>query len=245
MQKESVLELQSNLSKFSDGIGLTNKDDHETVQDKYRKTTVNYFIYIRTLISRYDHCGIRAPYTAQFQAFQQSKTYLETDHQFGKLVGSVEILRDDRLEVVLFQIPDIVVHQANAPSFKDTQTDLIYTVRRESQHTKLDDFLTASDDMIYELTSNPRIKRSWPVKFYEPISDLTFLMAVMLNMLSLVDEKQFSNDGINADAVHGAIYAMGVVQLVLSIIRMIAIGASYGPTIYHQFCKDHEGELLI
>jgi hypothetical protein len=166
----------------------------------------------------------------------------------------VEILRDDRLEKCLFRIPDIVRRQATTENFREERKTLISKVKRDNNFSKISDFLSRSDDLVFELTSYPALKRlllvlhadlfalscadftCLQVRKNKLLMDVTFFVAILLNVLNLFQD----GSGVCSiktdpnDALAISVFVFGLVLSLTSFLRLGSFYAANMPLIYHR-----------
>jgi len=127
---------------LSSGRGnKSNKPKVEKWSERYSRLCAEYYLFVRTLIARHRSSKCKEKYSSQFISFLQSAEFQECEDKYGSMIASVEIVRNGKLEVCLFRVPKMVRKQSKTPGFKITKKTVVYSVRRDNQVAKLDDFL--------------------------------------------------------------------------------------------------------
>ena len=88
--------------------------------------------------------------------------------------------------------------------------------------------------MVFDLISNPRLKKSVLVRYNESLVDITFYLAIILNILSVA-----SNDHGGGKKVLSALLITGVIHLALAAFRFVSYCASYAPMELYRFYKSN------
>jgi hypothetical protein len=216
---------------------LSLKDPND---DPFVKVSVDYYVMVRTLISRYHSSGCTAPYPPEFVNLLNCRAFLKLEERFGHMVGAVEILRDERLQVVLFRIPPLVIEQSEAPGFRESKDEMVFSVRRDSQQSKLDDFIKSSDGLIADLIAYPRLKGTIFVRKSTQIALVTWALAIVLNILALV-----VSDDRDAEGPGEAMYLFGVLQAIFSIARLLSYTATTAPKYIYNKVQELQHELGV
>jgi len=224
------------LRRFDD----SNEQDDPDLEDPFAVVCINYFILTRNLMSRWESSGCTGAYSPSFESLLKSRVYNQCKLRFDDMIGSVELLRDGIVEEVLFRIPGTVLQQAETPTFQEACTRTNYSVRRDNQPSKLDDFLTQSDDLVYELIAWPTLKASWLVRRNIFFTNATFFLALILNIMSMVPA--FQNDGSDS-TVHYQftrpesllIWLFGILQIIFAVLRIMSFTAAHVPTFMYQY----------
>ncbi|KAK9721473.1 hypothetical protein K7432_003395 [Basidiobolus ranarum] len=109
---------------------------------------------------------------------------------FKRNTGQIEILRelspgDKRVVPVLFPIPEVCRYLR-----EDTKEHFLWNVKRDSADGKIEDFVTKSEDIIYEIESQARVARNWYLSALSGYHSLwwqsAYLMTLLLNILGLM-----------------------------------------------------------
>ncbi|ORY00198.1 hypothetical protein K493DRAFT_348021 [Basidiobolus meristosporus CBS 931.73] len=109
---------------------------------------------------------------------------------FKRNTGQIEIIRelspgDKRVASVLFPIPDICRYLR-----EDTKEHFLWNVKRDSADTKIEDFVTKSEDIIYEIESQARVARNHYLSKLSGYHSLwwqgAYLMTLLINALGLI-----------------------------------------------------------
>jgi len=205
------------------------------LDDKYAVACIDYYIFTRNLISRWNSSGCTGPYSVSFAAFLKSAVYTKCYARFQPLMASCEFLRDGRLEEVLFRLPGIVQIQSQTATFKNSCVATVYSVNRENQPSKLADFVRQSNQLVYELTSFPEWKKSWLVRRAPFFQNATFYLSIILNIFAMIPS--FSNS--NGDDVTFWHFTrpeallnwlFGILLIILALGRIIAFTTAQIPT---------------
>ncbi|ORX85369.1 hypothetical protein K493DRAFT_341790 [Basidiobolus meristosporus CBS 931.73] len=109
---------------------------------------------------------------------------------FKRNTGQIEILRelspgDKRVVPVLFPIPEVCRYLR-----EDTKEHFLWNVKRDSADAKIEDFVTKSEDIIYEIESQARVARNWYLSTLSGYHSLwwqsAYVMTLLLNILGLM-----------------------------------------------------------
>jgi len=100
--------------------------------------------------------------------------------------------------------------------------------------------------MVYELVSNPRLNNSWLVRSFPLLMNITLMLAIILNILAIKydDGEEDLQVDVNADPLASledrndkpriAIIALGIVQIVFSVFRLLSYAVSHIPLVIYQ-----------
>ncbi|KAK9764437.1 hypothetical protein K7432_008041 [Basidiobolus ranarum] len=109
---------------------------------------------------------------------------------FKRNTGQIEIIRelspgDKRVVPVLFPIPEVCRYLR-----EDTKEHFLWNVKRDSADVKIEDFVTKSEDIIYEIESQARVARNHYLSTLSGYHSLwwqgAYLMTLLLNVIGLM-----------------------------------------------------------
>lgn len=76
------------------------------------------------------------------------------NESFKQYVGSIEIVKEDKLERIYFTIPRIILDIWNKPQIQKLKDHMNYSLNRDNNYEKIEDFFDKSQDLIFELKYN-------------------------------------------------------------------------------------------
>ncbi|OQR96552.1 hypothetical protein ACHHYP_15419 [Achlya hypogyna] len=143
-------------------------------------------------------------------------------------VGSIEILRNDELEMIHFKIPDICLEHWEHRVIRDSRERMVYMFTKDSQISKLDNFHRYSVLLLEELQYCAHLETApSPVlrlvlHAEDPTLALTFWLALALNGLHLFNHSFSTGDLAAVDtSVYAVAAAMAVIHFGASVVRLV------------------------
>ncbi|KAF4695120.1 hypothetical protein FOZ60_005858 [Perkinsus olseni] len=103
-------------------------------------------------------------------------------------IGSVEIVNcRDELEHIYFIVPESVLRRAQSDEFEALKERVMHDVPRDNPVQKCQSFLDMiTDSLVWELTACDFMKKRRIVLLQPQLLDATFLLAIVLNVLTII-----------------------------------------------------------
>ena len=150
-------------------------------------------------------------------------------------VAHVEVLVEGDLVPFVFRLPPVVLRHRQDRDFKEHQDEVVYSVNRDNAYTRVEGFFNSADQLLFELTANPRLRLSPAVHRIPFLLNTTFYLAILLNILLLL-----CYSGLSLPGTCAALWPLGVVHAALSTLRCIGILLRRGPGWLDEADQDEE-----
>ena len=150
---------------------------------------MEYLIFLRLLAV--NSPGVPATLTAESGAPPQLRSLLasrevkQLAYEFADHVGSVEVLRGDSLQPLIFRVPDTVRRASDTRAYREMKAATLFTVPRENPYAKVDGFVSTMSRMKAFLIADPRLKDMNIVRLRPWLAEITYSLALALNLLLL------------------------------------------------------------
>lgn len=152
---------------------------------------------------------------------------------YTSLISSVEIRRDDKLEVCVFRVPSMITYMSSKMRRK-----IVLEVNRSTYEEKIKSFFYNSEKYELQLSHLQRISRlhiiSWWACKTQSLSNVTFLLVFILNILLLVSIQD--KDNTHPDTELQALYYIISVTVTIQAIAnyFLYIFENYPIIVYEQ-----------
>ena len=97
----------------------------------------------------------------------------------------VEVLRGDSLQPLIFRVPDTVRRASDTRAYREMKAATLFTVPRENPYAKVDGFVSTMSRMKAFLIADPRLKDMNIVRLRPWLAEITYSLALALNLLLL------------------------------------------------------------
>eukprot|EP00002_Diphylleia_rotans_P013743 TRINITY_DN2677_c0_g2_i11.p1 TRINITY_DN2677_c0_g2~~TRINITY_DN2677_c0_g2_i11.p1 ORF type:complete len:2385 (+),score=429.24 TRINITY_DN2677_c0_g2_i11:3447-10601(+) len=176
----------------------------------------------------------------------------ESQHNYFKIrekVARIEVVREDKLEVLLFNIPNVVRDYWKTSEIQAAKQNLYYQVDRSNPEDKLRDFLHRTvevGDMLDNLDYVASYNKSelfrpiyYMIKARSHWRTIGFLVTVLINILLLsgIVEGDSSSSFEIKESHRRALTALGTLHLILAIIMIFTTMVVFVPVRYKQGCR--------
>ena len=136
----------------------------------------------------------------------------------GQRVGHVEIMREGRLEPFVFEIPDVIQSFRHDADYHKAREAFLQDVNRDNAFTRVEGLFNATPQLMFELVPQTGLKASILARFNAQIAQVSFVLALCLNVMLLTGS---SLDSDSSDVVDDVLFWIAVAAAAFSGLRFL------------------------
>ncbi|CAG9330938.1 unnamed protein product [Blepharisma stoltei] len=164
---------------------------------------------------------------------------------YSSLIGTVEIDRDNKLEICHFRIPSSMVFLSS-----QFRNDVIYKINRNSHEEKIKSLFHNSEKYQIYMTHIQKLsefkKIAWWASKNPSLARMCFWLVVIINALLLADVKN-SNEPLQEDdntSIKGGVIFLGVILIFLSLfVYIFYMLENYPIDLYKYMHRERESDI--